>query len=516
MSGINEQGQMSRIDLPSVRERFFYQMKEADDKVTYNTHTRRLKQPDGSIRVVEYSMKPQTLQRTKVERVFTSLLTKYVHHYNRLYAIMPPGTYSKSDYPALKTTNPQVGFSAGCSDRTARSMIRNLQDMGVLTKTFKGSRGGIEIQFSAGILWGETDQEKALILPQNIVPEGSYLNIFPHKESDRKSNEKENINKAENVDKDRRNYGEMGSQIAPVAPREPLESPQTNEVTEIKLGGGGEDLSTPSVDMTQNRHSKAEKDAFRKAKASENERLRLVAIEAQKAQYGEWQNKCKQAVMYFWAVAYEKLFTGRNYDAQDVQKILSTIWTDVFFNFQYVRNAKELADSMTRNLAKIEKAAIYYDRNPGAYLPDPHSIMVEGKGYFDKKNLRGFAGLEAWMKKDECEKGHKRLDFLAPRAFKARKIERLLTTSRRDFEKQAAGAKARVEVAHLDMVGLMQYYTLIFRNLGDDALKRFNEQILTQQRHNFRAKSRPRSHKAPEIVEVEAWMSSFGESYYSQ
>lgn len=503
---------LKRIEKPKVRRRFWDMMREKDDMVVHKEYTRTVKTETGT-KTTKYLMKPHELERTKIERVFNTALNWYTDHYNKMQSIMPE-VYEDGLLPSLKTTNPEIGHSAGCSDRTARTMLTHLVDMGVIVKTSKGSKGGILIRFSEAILWGTTAEEQSEIQPQNVCPSPQNWKNFPHNNTLRKENEKGNISGVDSVDKERREDREGDNRMAQFY----ASCPNLVPIDTFEDRSKGAAAAAPSVDNSVEkidisampRHSAAEKEAYRKAKASENQRLRTLSTQSENDSNQVWWDKCKQSVMYFWAVSYEKLYAGRQYDADTVKTILNVIYHDVFFDFKTIRNEQELATFTARALAKLEKAATYYDRKPDAYLPEPHSIMVAGKGYFDKGNSRGFVGLEAWMRADEAKTPKTRVDFLNPKAFRERKINRLLAQARKDFEKVRVSAKLRVEVQHLDMVGLMQYYGVVFQNLGDVALKQFNSQILEQQRIGFRAAPVLKKGQTPLIVEVDSWLASFG------
>lgn len=503
---------LKRIEKTKVRARFWSMMKDEDAKVLHREHSRKVKDRYGNEKTMTYLMKPHELERTKIERVFHTLLNWYTDHYNKMHSIMPE-FYADGSLPALKTTNPEIGNSAGCSDRTARTMIGLMVDMGVLVKQSKGSRGGISIQFTEAILWGATATEQAEAKPQNVCPLTPNLKNFPHINDDRKKSKQINTSGSEFVDKDRNIYREGDKEVHGLVGEKGQTNLLSHQNDRNKLGGGGSENVDNSVDSVRNSGSEVPKNTLKKGLTSGNDIVREKAKQLENEAWLAWQEKCKQTVMYFWAVAYEKLYAGRKYDAEDVQKICRVIWTDVFHGFGNIRSEKELADFMNRQLLKIEKAAKYFDYHPEKYLPEPYSVVIEGKGYFDKVNLRGFAGLEAWVKADEMKDTRTRLDFLKPAAFKERKTNRLLTTARKDFEKYRAGAAPRTEVAHLDFVGLTQYYTIVFQNLGDMALKRFIAQLDSQTKSGYKPLPRPKKGQTPLMVEVDSFMASFGNDY---
>ncbi|WP_026995179.1 hypothetical protein [Flectobacillus major] len=481
---------MKRIEKPDLRKKFWGMMRDEDAKLEAKTYTRRVKLPDGTIAEKEYLMKPRELERTKLERVFNTVLNWYTDQYNMMVASMPTGTYSQEgNLPGLLTTNPRIGKSAGCSDRTVRSMLDILVGMGVLSRKNKGSRVGIEIRFSAVFLWGDSVEKRQSATELLVCPITSKGKFFPDIDTFRDSSEIEITNKDGYVgkDKERVENRERGKQIAPIDGSKQANLALEGPKGEIKGGAAAaEGYQHNPVNNTQNAP----------------------------VQYDSWTEKCRQATMQFWGYAYQKLYSQRRYDKETVRTILNLVWTDVFMSFQNIRNEKELMAFLGRQTKKIDIAARYYDYHPEAYLPDPHSIVVAGRGYFDKQNARGFRGLEAWLRAEEAQVKKLRADWVNPTEFKNRKIERLLQQARRDFEKVAMGAKPRVEVHNLDMVGLHQYYGVIFGHLGEKPLKRFNELVIAMQRSNFKPIQRKSKGKIySEIVEVESWMGSF-EGYY--
>jgi hypothetical protein len=484
---------MKRIEKPELRKKFWNMMMDADAKTEHQSYTRKIKQPDGTIRELEYLMRPRELERTKLERVFNTCLNWYVDYYNKMVASTKFGTYStESNLPELLTSNPSIGHSAGCSDRTVRSMLSILANMGVLSKTNKGRNKGIGITFNASFLWGQTIAERFDQPDLQICPLGASTtngNLFPHINTYRKSSEKEIISGLNKLKSDGENEpkGQRDKQIAPTdAPKQANLAQETQNGEKHTKGAGAESYPQQGVDNAEN----GEK------------------------QYDEWTEKCRQATMQFWGYAYMKLYSGRKYDKATVKTILRLIWTDVFHNCRYIRTEKELAQFLKRQTDKIDRAAKYYSYHPDAYLPDPHSIAVAGRGYFDKDNKRGFAGLEAWLKAEEAEGKKVRSNLTNPKEFKARKVEHLLSQAKGDFQKLALGHKPRVEVHNLDLLGLQQYYAVIFSHLGDNPLKRFNEMMVALSKVNFKPTYPKKSSQIyPEIVEVETWMNSFDYDY---
>ncbi|MDI9871301.1 hypothetical protein [Flectobacillus roseus] len=482
---------MKRIEKPVLRKKFWELMRAEDSRLEYKTYTRKVKDSEGNTVQKEYLMRPRELERTKIERVFNTVLNWYTDHFNLMVASMPANTYSlEGNLPSLLTTNPQIAHSAGCSDRTVRTMLDTLVDMGVLTRANKGSKKGIEIRFTAVFLWGESTEERQNCRELMVVPLTPTRKKFPNNNTFGKGTEIEITNKAGKVEKHGESVieGQRDKQIAPQnASNQPDLALQTSEGEKHTGGAAAENYPHSGVENGQ----------------------------PAPVQYDEWTQKCRQATMQFWGYAYQKLYSQRSYDKETVRTILILIWKDVFHSFQHIRNEKELMAFLGRQTKKIDIAAKYYDYHPEAYLPDPHSIMVEGRGYFDKKNERGFKGLEAWLKAEEAQIKKLRADWVNPTEFKNRKIERLLQTARKDYEKLAIGTKPRVEVSTLDMVGLQQYYGVIFGQLGEKALRRFNELVIAMQKTDFKAiqKAKSKSKIYPEIVEVESWMSSF-EGYY--
>ncbi|MPR36522.1 hypothetical protein [Salmonirosea aquatica] len=232
-----------------------------------------------------------------------------------------------------------------------------------------------------------------------------------------------------------------------------------------------------------------------------------------------------ELLMEFWLYAWKVIYPARDFSQQEQEKAIVAIMAGVYDGFGQQRTPREWAEFQTRQLEKLDKAAKWYDLHPDAYRPDPFAIQVKGKGYFDKENLRGFRGLEAWMKKDEERRQLNRHAYDEARQEKQKRAETLLRRARRDFEKLRLGAKPRKEVAAMNtQMALFQYYRVVFDGFGKKWADKFYAQYLDQQAVDFKPPKYYRSRKSRRlageiseetVVYVESWM-QHGDWYYSE
>lgn len=227
-------------------------------------------------------------------------------------------------------------------------------------------------------------------------------------------------------------------------------------------------------------------------------------------------------LMQFWLYAWKVLYPSRDFSKKEQEKALMAIYADVYERFETPRTAVEWATLQARQLEKLDRAARYYEYHPDAYLPDPYAVHVAGRGYFDAANTRGFAGVEAWLQKDEALSTRRRRAYEDERDKKQKRGDALLRQARRDFEKLRAEAPARKEVEGKDLMGLWNYYRLIFSGLGTKWNERFMKQYLEQQATDFQPpvymkpkRQRQMAKSKIEVIDVESYM-TYGEGYYSE
>lgn len=497
---------LQRIDCSEAYSRFMLLYRKHNDDCPAPMHIRKKKCLDGT--TVEVTIHRRTgLIPEQVKTTFYMMLNKYVENYNYVAEKLPGFVYDESDrYPSLLTNNSRLGEWCDCTDKTIYNHRKYLEKLGVIQTKFRGRKHDYELWIPPQILFGEDEEaksEKAAKSPKNGFFSTNEKTFLPSN-TNGEILEKVNIS-AESL---KSGYGEngYGERGGTETSHYPLEASYAELAQREEQGAGGRPRAENLAQQQKERDLRA--DALR-------QRM-LPSLPPQlEKHFGE-------LLVKFWMYAWRVLWPNREFTKEQQQMALAAIYQGVYNRFDDARDGKGWADFQTRQLEKLDKAAKYYDNHPDAYLPDPYAVKIAGKGYFDQENDRGFAGLEAWMKRDAVRADNRRQAIAEERARRQKRAEQLLRQARRDFERLAAGIKVRQEVKGKTPLQLWNYYRLIFSGLGKQYERKFAEQYLAQQANDFKPpkyyqpkRQRKLYASLTTVIEVEEWMND-GDWYYSE
>lgn len=441
-----------------------------------------------------------------ITTTFHTILTQYVHDYNRTCSLMPAGMYSMDDLPAMHTNCIQLAKYCRCTDRTVRNHITRLRDLDLISTKFHGNKKAFEVWISPKMLFGSSQNTE----PQNAA-DGPKIGlspldgkIFPH-----------NSTHLEIIEKEKGSadmFIKYGESIQGQKGRTETEALAFNEWPEQRrevkaggaAGGGRSEIA-------------AENDKNRRQKATSMLEARMPAMpKGLNAKY--W-----QMLMNFWLYAWKVVYPHRAFRKDQQEKALVAIAAGVFNNFVDVMDDKQWLDYYQFQMAKLDKAGRYYDNHPDAYRPDPYAVVVPGRGYFDYENVKGFVGIDAWIKKDSIRNARNRQAYADKNAEKVKRCETLLRTARRDFEKLRQNMKPRKEVDGKNQIALFQYYNVIFAGMGKKWQEAFASQYLEQQARDFQppaymkpARLRKMADRGTTVVQVEDWIGDVSDGYYTE
>lgn len=448
-----------------------------------------------------------------VTSTFHTLLTEYVSSYNRTCSIMPAGMYTMEDLPSMRTNCVRLSKYCRNSDRTVRNHIDRLRELKLITTEFHGDKKAFEVWINPKFLFGEAALTAARNLQNTpkIAPLGENAKVFPHNRTHLEILEKEKKNadmlkNQHGVNSDGESIqGQRGETDGNVMPL----NDWVEQQREVKAGGGGPVGKSEIA---------AQNDQRRRQKATAMLEKRMPGMPK------GLDPKYWDMLINFWLYAWKVIYTHREYSLENQEKALIAISAGVFNNFIDDNTPAEWLSYYQFQMAKLDKAARYYDLHPDAYKPDPYAVVVPGKGYFDYENVKGFVGIDAWIKKDSIKNARHRQAYAEKSEEKVKRCEALLRTARRDFEKQRQEMKPRKEVAGKDQIALFQYYNVIFAGMGKKWQEAFCNQYLDQQSRNFEPpkylkpkRLRQIADIAPAtVVYVQDWMGDVGEGYYSE
>lgn len=484
-----------KINNAEAYVRFLTQYRTHNDACVTQTHTRNVKLPDGSTRGIKYDRRTGLLP-AQLKTTFHILLQEYVKSYNE---VVSSAVLVSTEFPSLLTNNVSLAEICDVTDRTIRNHVRTLTNMKVIRTKFRGREHNFELWITPEILWGNTQNENyattsksALSLSnmKTFPPSNIYVDIPENEKGDA---EMLNCGYVKNID------GERG-RTATTKPEKEASEPQTER---RGLGGG----AGPA-------------DEFE----GSSEEIRQLRADRVKEKLPQLPPKLEKyfadMLMQFWLYAWKVLYSGRDFTKQQQEAALIAIYSDVYQKFDTERTAEQWAAFQARQLEKLDRAARYYDYHPDAYLPDPYAVHVKGRGYFDAENTRGFAGIEAWLQKDEALATKRKRAYEEEREKKQKRGESLLRQARRDFEMFRAEQPLRKELLGKDLTGIWNYYRLIFNGLGKKWEARFMTQFLEQQANDFqppvyfKPKRQRQLAKGQIVVNVEDWM-TYDDGYYS-
>ncbi len=450
---------LPRIETSEVIRRATLAFDEHNRNCPLVTHKRKTAKGE-----IEVERREGIIQES-VTTTFHTLLTEYVHSYNRMREMLPTELQDPTSPPALRTNAVRVAKFARCSDRTVRNHLTRLRDLNFVTTKFHGSKCDFELWITPQYLFGAVLPGTAQNAPENaLLP--LERKIFPHISTQIQTVETEKGNADMLIVHGESNQGQRGR--AETGP-EPLGERSINQ-------GQSE---VPAGPAARRAAIVAENDRIRREKAT-------AMLDSHKPKMPAGVDpKFYEMLMTFWIYALKVIYPNRRFTQEQHGKALFAISAGVFEHFQGSWNDKQWFDYYQVQMQKLDKAGRYYDNHPDAYRPDPYAVHIPGKGYFDSVNLKGFIGIDAWIKKDSIQHARNRQAYADKQEAKTKRAETLLRTARRDFEKLRIDAQPRKEVKGKDQIGLFTYYNVIFQGLGKKWQQEFCRQYLDQQSRDF-------------------------------
>ncbi|MDO7851586.1 hypothetical protein [Hymenobacter convexus] len=169
----------------------------------------------------------------------------------------------------------------------------------------------------------------------------------------------------------------------------------------------------------------------------------------------------RSMVLEFWWAAQKELYAPLNQLFTEEQSRLAcnAIYFGVYGGFPSDWPLTQQERYHEQALERLGLAAGYFARNPHKYPPMPYAEHVEGAGYFDAANQKGFVGTMAWYATHLAHRGQRALADGLRRARRELRQHALGTAPKR------AQAKTTLE--------LYRYHEERLRKLSPQALERF-------------------------------------------
>ncbi|WP_201980389.1 hypothetical protein [Hymenobacter rubidus] len=169
----------------------------------------------------------------------------------------------------------------------------------------------------------------------------------------------------------------------------------------------------------------------------------------------------RNMVVEFWWAAQRELYAPQNqlFTEQQGRLACNAIYFGVYGGFPADWPLHQQERYHEQVLERIGLAAAYFARNPAKYPPLPYAEHVEGAGYFDAQNAKGFAGTMAWYATHLAHRGQRALADGLRRA-------------RRELRQHALGTAPK-RAQQKTTLELYRYHEAKMRQLGPQALERF-------------------------------------------
>jgi len=498
---------LTRIENGEVFLRFMRTYRKHNSECPWYTSSRTCKKTG---RITEFKRQRGVIPES-VKTTFHMILSEYVKSYVNVAATMPAGMYNDADPPSLLTNSVKLGFLCDCSDRTIRSHVAILSDLGIVRKKFHGDKHNYELWISPEFLYGGEGPDnfkKRQIRPETAL-NSTNTKIFPHSNTHREVLEIKKREVDMFVEHGEGENGEKG--------RTDSDSPAPEEramQTEKYQTGGGRPRAEKAGIVAENERKRLEK-------ASQVLKGKLL-----KGPRG-LETKFLNVLLDFWFYAWKSVYPYQEFTKEQQERALVAIMDGVYNNFSDELTDKEWVDFQVLQLTKLDKAHKYYDHHPEQYAPAPYTISIPGRGYFDRANQKGFAAIDGWIREEKEQKIRNKEARDEKKIQRELKCKELLRKARVDMERCHAGLELRKETKFMDISRIYFHYHNILRGMGKKYADRLDEQFIQQKRTDFappkydKAKRMRRmAHKlsndpAPAtIVYTESWMEGDGEGYY--
>ena len=352
--------------------------------------------------------------------------------------LAPPPVSTNSE--ALCRTTVRGKRVAG---RTVRNHLAEMKRAGIVTRVqFRGRQHDYQVWLNPQFLWENSEKPAETTQKPRFQP-AAFAAVAPPK----------------------------GTNFPPKGVHEPLQATEieTGQVDKLLAQRGQEEpgvqQATPSGYTGQPAHPGQAAQAPKKGTGAANDAVLpakpvtpAVGAPGPKTRLAQRQ---RNMALEFWWAAQKELYAPINqlFTEEQQRLALNTIYFGVYGGFPADWPLHQQEKYHEQALERLGLAAGYFARNPHKYPPMPYAEHVEGAGYFDAANQKGFIGTMAWYKTHLAHRGQRALADGLRRARRELRQHALGTAPKR------AQAKTTLE--------LYRYHEAKMRQLGPPALERF-------------------------------------------
>lgn len=318
-----------------------------------------------------------------------SIIHLYASRLKMLSRTMPEDILSVEP-PSLPVNNAKLsGYRQNVSDRTIRTHIRILKDIGLISAyKFHGTKNNFEIWLNTSIIFGPDFVISSAPTPVFATPD-STVN-FPARQEPPPPDNRKNFPLKHTIETNR------NSKTSTYKAEKPLPYGEQDMATTPS------GLETSQNDSLNAEDGNKEKGAAAPADVDNFVQNRWISPEASPT-FNNLDPYFYRAVRTFWIYAIQSLWPDRRFSELEYSKAAESITTGFYLPFLRKKPGKIQFDQFQEELLKaVDVARRYYENHPEHHPGDPYSGNFGATGYFDAENPRGFQVAINWRFKNKA------------------------------------------------------------------------------------------------------------------
>jgi hypothetical protein len=347
-----------------------------------------------------------------------------------------------AELPPLYTNGRELGEKRDVTDRTIRTHMQELKAAGFISRyKYRGSNASYCVWINPNFVWEAplAPLQSGKTSPSETAFLGPKRKNLPHTEL------------LESLESPKCDISNVEKLVTP--PRATAPEQNWNPLTGIAGPQPGSEQA-----------AEGRKSAAGGAGAARRSRFYQ---EAAAAGTGAKKAEAIGVLEAFWSYAKATVYKKVTFTPEAERQAKNAAWVGVFHRFEQGAPA-QWKEWLKPLLRRLELAADWLARNPGKFAPLPYAEVISGRGYFDADNARGFAGTEAWLKREQAKVQQGALERALDEAVTELGQRKVLD----------AGAPRRYQASkrarRMALTELHRFHHVKLRRLGgDEALVRF-------------------------------------------
>lgn len=359
--------------------------------------------------------------RRQVERMLRSSL---------LYNVLVTDTGVQM--PSVLVNARELNEQRSLTERTMRNHLAQLQKVGLITrKKWHGTNASFELWINPEFVWdnaqngGEKQTAADFIAPTKAVELSPKSNKFPHTEAFHETSSQETL-KVLVGDVHKYHADDFSGNPSQEAEGDNQAPGDAGQASKRGQGGRG---ATPAAPKAS-----AQQDAATAARTAQNEAYVASA----------------------WGYAKALIYYNQLFSPEQEAKARQAIFSGVYGGFP--TGYADWENYHAGVLRRIELVQEHYARRQyrgeKCYAPLPWAELIQGRGYFDRENTRGFSRTLSWLANDVRAKHNATVNIAVGKAYGELKLRRQLD---RGEAPKRVGTRRKVP-AHIESATLLELF----------------------------------------------------------